>query len=127
MESVLSAAKNIFRKRAEACGKTLRRFLLKTLRNAIDSADEWVHAQEVSLRDEAARPAPLAEVDPAASRERERELKKFAGVSAAGCSSALFDQGKTTGARPRLSAARSGPRRQIPRLKYQHGEFVRSV
>jgi hypothetical protein len=33
---------------------------------------------------------------------------------------------KTTGTSPRLSAVSMGTRRQFPRLKYQHGEFVRS-
>lgn len=101
MESVLIAARNTFLKLAEACGKTLRRFLLKSLRNALDRADEWCHAQEVRLRDEAAMAdksavaAAKAEVDPAASRQRERKIRA---------------------ARPRLA-----------RLKYQHGEFVRSA
>jgi hypothetical protein len=99
MESVLIAAKSIFLKLSAACANRLRRWSLKTLRNAIDRADEWCHEQEVRLRDEAAKPAYLAEVDPVASAARERVHKKTARA-----------------ARPRLA-----------RLKYQHGEFVRSA
>jgi hypothetical protein len=120
-----SATKSIFRIGA-AARQSLRRLSLRWLRKALDRADELLHAQEVKLREEAARPALLAEVDPAASRKRELALKEIAGVSAAGCSSVPVTRDKTTGARPRLSAVRMGPRRQTPRLKYQHGEFVRS-
>jgi hypothetical protein len=80
----------------------LRRWALARAQAIVTAADEWLHAKEVALREE------------------------IAGVSADGCTGAsLTNRRKTTGARPRLSAVRMGPRRQSPRLKYQHGEFVR--
>jgi hypothetical protein len=116
MESVLIAAKSIFLKLSAACANRLRRWSLKTLRNVIDRADEWCHELEVRLRDEAAKPAYAAEVDPAASAARERSIKKLGGVSA----------GKSiTGSSASPHSRVLGPHR-LPRLKYQHGEFVRS-
>jgi hypothetical protein len=100
MESVLIAAKSIFLKLSAACANRLRRWSLKTLRNVIDRADEWCHEQEVGFREQAAGNSEYAaEVDPVASAARERVHKKTARA-----------------ARPRLA-----------RLKYQHGEFVRSA
>jgi hypothetical protein len=72
------------------------KWTLKTLRIALDRADDWLHAKEVALRDEAAKPALLAEVDPVASRAREKAIKR-----------------------------ERKPRARKPRLVYQHGEFVR--
>jgi hypothetical protein len=88
-EYARNAFGNIFRSR-------LKRWLIKMLRNAVDRADEWVHRQEVGIREQVAGGREYAaEVDPVASRKRERAIVKTR--------------------RPRLA-----------RLKYQHGEFVRS-
>jgi hypothetical protein len=105
----------------------LRRWALARAQAIVTAADEWLHRREITMRAEIARASYQAEVDPAASAAREREHRKFAGVSADGCSSAsLTIRRKTTGARPRLSAVRMGPRRQTPHLKYEHGAFVRT-
>jgi hypothetical protein len=160
MESVQSAEKSIF--------LSARKWSLRMLRNALDRADEWVHEQEVAMRQEAGKQEILAEVDPAASAAREREWEELGarsgyvpiGAGGDGIQSrpprlVVFDDCKTpgkttqlrllsklpacppldatashrdrsTGAGPRLSAVRTGPRRQMPRLKYQHGEFLRT-
>jgi len=79
---------------------TLWRWILRFLRSAIWVADEWVHAQEVKLRDTSHEsPGTSHEYDVDASRERERAIKKS----------------------QRTRAARV----RTPRLKYAHGEFVR--
>jgi len=49
-ESAGNACKNIFQSAGEACRRRLRRWWIKTLRNAVDRADEWVHALEVQSR-----------------------------------------------------------------------------
>jgi hypothetical protein len=73
------------------------KWTLKYLRNMTDAVDEWVHAEEVKLRDSlATNHQPLAanaSVDRRASAARERAIKK-------------------------TRAAR-------PRLRYQAGQFVR--
>ena len=101
MESVKDAAKRFLKNAANACRKSLRRWALKTLRNLIDRADEWLHEKEVGMRQEARKQEFLAEVDPVASEAREKAIKRVR--------------------KPR--ALHPEPRR--PRLVYQHGEFVR--
>ncbi len=101
MESVLTAAKDIFRRLAARCGKTLRRWSLKQLRNLLWRVDEWVMKQESRLRDEAAMAdtsavaLAKAEVDPVTSAQREK------------------------------SHRHRRVNRGLSRLKYQNGEFVR--
>jgi hypothetical protein len=75
----------------------LRRWALKKLRAIVWAADEWLHKQELQMRQDAARKEHLTEVDPAASAARERVSKKPA----------------------------SKPRARRPRLIYQHGYWVR--
>ena len=113
-ESVLIAVGNTFRKLCARFGKTLRRVSLRILRNALDRADEWVRAQEIELRQEARKQEVLAEVDPAASRAREHSIKRSGAVRGG----LLNGAGEMASIRPRAKA--------LPRLKYQHGEFVRS-
>lgn len=140
MESAKGAVRNIFQRAARACGNKLRIWSLKALRGAIWRADEWIHAQELKLREEAEMEKYRAEVSPAKSAARERVHRRESGRAAhppqgemnlPACppldAAAPAIAGRTTGARARLSAVRMGPRRQsFPRLKYQHGEFVRS-
>jgi hypothetical protein len=76
---------------------TLRLWALKKLRMIVWAADEWLHKQELQMRQDAARKEHLAEVDPAASAARERVSKKSA----------------------------HKPRARRPRLVYQGGQFVR--
>lgn len=88
----------------------LWKFTLRVLRDLVWRADEWIHTQEIRLRDSLA----------------EREAKRLPARPPIGCSSAsLTNRRKTTGAAPRLSAVSMGRRRQTPRMVYQHGEFVR--
>ena len=75
MASVMISAKLIFLKRCELSRKTLRRWLLTRMRNMLWRADEWIQKQEVCLRDEAMKPAYVAEVDPIQSRKRERTAR----------------------------------------------------
>ena len=76
----------------------LWRWMIRKLRLLMDAADDWLHAQEITLRESLATiHQPLVtdlSVDPKASRVRERAIKKTA------------------------RAAR-------PRLRYQGGQFVR--
>jgi hypothetical protein len=123
MDSVWTAVKSISRKLCAVCANRLRRWSLKMLRNAIWRADEWCHEQEVRLREEAARPAFQAEVNRVQSAKREHALKKLPACPPLDATAPAV-AGKTTGARRRLSAASMAPRRQFPKLKYQHGEFV---
>lgn len=67
------------------------------LRKIVWVADEWIHRQELAMRQEAGRQEYIAEVDPVASAARERVHKRSARA-----------------ARPRL-----------PRLQYKAGEWVR--
>jgi hypothetical protein len=96
MESVLTAAKNIFRKLFDQSRSNAKSWLLRLLRSAIWKADEWIHAQELKMREDRAKPESLAAVDPANSAARE-------GVH------------KARAARPRP-----------PRMKYVAGQFVRN-
>lgn len=84
----------------------LWRWTLRRARLALDVADEWIHAQEVRLREQAAIPQRLAEVDPIASAARERSHKKSA--------RAVSSSRTPSRVRPRM-----------PRLVYQAGQFVR--
>lgn len=112
MESASHAGKNIFRRALKRAAKEGKSWLLKLLRDIIWRADEWVQRQEVRLRDEAAAvevsAAALAEVDPVASAAREHAHKRAARA-----------------ARPRSNRTASSARPRLPRLKYEHGEFVR--
>jgi len=131
MEFAMDAAKRLWRNAASAWKRNLRRWALKTARKALDRADDWLHAREVAMRQEAARQEFLADVDPAASAVREaiykcqnkRNLPACPPLGATASTSYLDD---STGAAPRLPAARMGRRRQIPKLRYRHGELVRS-
>jgi hypothetical protein len=79
--------------------KAIWAWILRRLRGIVWAADEWIHAQELKLRESAAAPVrPPAEFDRRASAAREREHKKTAARAA----------------RPRLA-----------RLKYAGGQFVR--
>jgi hypothetical protein len=57
-----------------AARETLHRWMLRQLRELIWRADEWVHVQEVRLRDEAAMANTKTEIDPIASNARERVI-----------------------------------------------------
>lgn len=107
MESVWTAVKSTFQKRCAQFGKTLRRVSLKVLRNAIWRVDEWCHEQELKLRQEAERQELLAEVDPVASRARER--------SGRATRERIFEK---LPACPRLR-----PASRPPQLRYKNGEF----
>ena len=75
----------------------LWRWMIRRLRAIVWAADEWIHAQELKLRESAA-PALVqapAEVDRKQSAQRERAFRKSVG-------------------RPRIA-----------RLKYTGGQFVR--
>lgn len=135
MEFVKPAKQFIFRI-AAAAAKSLWRISIRTLRKALDRADDWCHAQEVKLRDQAARPAYLAAVDPAASATRERNLKpaRIRTFPVSSPNTALFCGTETSGhsrasRKSQTLGNRSGGRLQkhMPRLKYQHGEFVRTA
>jgi hypothetical protein len=116
MESVWTAVKSTFRKRSVPFGKTLRRWSLKTLRNAIDRADTWCHRQEVGFREQVAGNSEYAaEMDPVASALREKHRSGQAAYTI------VWDGCKTAGKTTPLQLA---VRRHVPRLKYQHGEFV---
>jgi hypothetical protein len=65
-----------FRKLFETCANRLKIWCIRMIRTALDRADECVHAQEVSMREEAAKPAILEAVDPQESRKRERKICK---------------------------------------------------
>ena len=91
------------------------RLFLRTARTITLTVDDWIQRQEVSLREGAAVAQFQAEVDPAASAVREKE-KKIGGVSA---------RKSNTGSSASPHSRALVPRRQ-PRLKYQHGEFVRT-
>ena len=73
----------------------LWRWMIRRLTVLLSRADEWVHAQEVKLRESAAMPvAAPVELDRKQSAQRERQHRK-----------------QTRAARPRL--------------RYQGGQFVR--
>lgn len=91
MESASHAGKYISRN----LQSQFRKWTLKRLRSLVWFLDEWIHRQEIAMRQDAAREQLTEELHPVASAARER---------AAVC-------------RPRA--------KRIPRLKYQHGEFVR--
>jgi hypothetical protein len=54
------------------------KWLLNQLRAAVWAADEWIHAQELELRESAMALAPPIEFDRKASAARERVHKKAA-------------------------------------------------
>jgi hypothetical protein len=56
----------------------LWRFALRRARTILDAADDWIHAEEVKLREAAAPAAPPAEFDVKASAARERVHKRAA-------------------------------------------------
>ena len=59
-----------------ALKKKLWQWTLRRLRSLVWIADEWIHAQELKLREPAAAPAPApAEFDRKASAARERVHK----------------------------------------------------
>jgi hypothetical protein len=79
----------------------LWRWTLRKLRVLIDAADDWIHAEEVKIREAAAAPVvraarPPIEFDRQKSAARERIHKQ---------------------------AVRS-PRARLPRLQYSSGEWV---
>jgi hypothetical protein len=75
----------------------LWRFTLRCLRAAIWRADEWVHVQEVKLREPAPaacvaeKLAPPPEVDRQASAARERTIVKMRKTRRRGMTAAEFD------------------------------------
>lgn len=77
--------------------KKLWKLFLRIARAVTLAADDWIQRQEVRLRDNSAVATFQAEVDPIASAVREKAIRRAARIT-----------------KPRL-----------PRLKYQHGEFVR--
>ena len=76
----------------------LWKLFLRIARSITLTVDDWIQVQEVKLRQEAGRQEILAEVDPSASAVREKAIRRVARA-----------------AKPKQ-----------PRLRYQHGEFVRS-
>lgn len=97
--------------------KKLWKLFLRIARAVTLAADDWIQRQEVRLRDTAAMADFQAEVDPVASAVRERAIKKLGGVSA----------GKSTIGNSASPHSRKLAPHRLPRLKYQHGEFVRSL
>ena len=82
----------------------LWRLFLQALRTVTLAVDDWIQREEVKLREPftlrtegAARAAALAEVEPIASKKRERAQRQ----------------------------ARRAIKPAFPRLRYQHGTFVR--
>jgi hypothetical protein len=124
MESVNVAARSIF-PRAQ---RKVWRLALRVLRDALWAVDGWLQREEARMRD-AGKPLD-PELDPTASAARERvfihdgckspgkttplnilitkDLPACPPLDARATALAV----RTTGARPRLSAARMGPRRQ---------------
>jgi hypothetical protein len=100
MEFVKSAAKSISRKLFHA----FRSWSIKCLRSLVWTADEWVHRQEVKLRDASpAAPDRLSDglqVQPVPAVDRK--------------SSAVRERAHKRAAHPRL-----------PRLRYEQGSWVR--
>lgn len=80
----------------------LWKLAIRMLQSLVWRADEWLHAQEIKLRE----PAPAAVIARAAAPDPEFDVKASA-------------------ARERIvkKARAASPRH--PRLKYQHGEFVK--
>lgn len=90
----------------------LWRWTLRRARLALDVADEWIHAQEVRLREQAAIPQRLAEVDPIASAVRERAV--------------LAARQNNDKAQRKLNRMAVGVKpMRLPRLRYEAGQFVR--
>jgi len=73
----------------------LWKLFLRIARTVTLSVDDWIQKQEVALRQESVKQEALAEVDPVASAAREKAVR------------------------------RATRKARLPRLKYQHGEFVR--
>jgi hypothetical protein len=76
----------------------LWKLFLRIARSITLTVDDWIQVQEVKLRQEAGKQEILAEVDPTASAVREKAVRRV-----------------VRAAKPKQ-----------PRLRYQHGEFVRS-
>lgn len=107
----------------------LKRWAIRTLRLILDRADEWLHAQEVRIRDEAARPAYVAEVDPAASATREKEFRGRR-LSTQLADGRAAQEPREIGhvrreARTPFTSIPRRPRKLMPRLRYESGQFVR--
>jgi hypothetical protein len=95
MEFVTTAVKSTFRKLSLAYVNGARRWSLRLLRNLIWRADEWVHAQEVAMRQEATTNHESRitnhEFDPAASAARERATVRARRPRHRGMTAAEFD------------------------------------
>ena len=97
----LQPAKRMWLVTGEKFRTAIWRWTLRTLRTIVWAADEWILKQEQAIRDETEKPESqiagyLAAVDPKASAARERIVRK---------------------------ARASKPK--MPRLIYQHGNWVR--
>jgi hypothetical protein len=85
----------------------LWKLFLRIARSITLTVDDWIQAQEVKLRQEAGKQEILAEVDPAASAVRENAVRRERRIG-------------------NVVSNRVSTRPHIGRLKYVHGEFVRS-
>jgi hypothetical protein len=98
-------------------GKPMRLYLwklfLRTARTITLTVDDWIQRQEVSLRARAAVAEFQSEVDPVASALRERSGQ------------ATREKAVRRERKPRVYSELRRAARPA-RLKYQHGEFVRS-
>lgn len=129
------SARAIQNRGARAVKLTLWRLFLWAVRAVTLTVDDWVQAQEIRLRQTAAMADFLREVDPAASAARESEKKSTGaglgyGVQTPASVRITHRSHQFAAGVPGLgtavkNGARHSRRAGAPRLRYQHGQFVR--